>query len=530
MNVPFLIMMQSELFAGSSLIAGAAGADQNVTCVNIINSPFGYSYLKKGMLVLCSPYFIVSSTRRQQEMVRRFHSQGAAAMALKARLFPDGRIPQALCDLADELAFPLISLSDTCPAYSEFITYFSNSIYLRGLRSVIGRDELLKLLLQEINQNGIEGLVKKMGASLGRGAAVLLDDTCYLSPQSGGATAQFAKAMSGGFRRFAPSAAFPDMLSCPGALPPPADSLGVELNAGEHGHNYLWLIGGEAPFDEDDAAVISLAKLVGELEIVQLLDYRQQSARHRRIFLDNLLSGKMKSLHEMLLMAKGLSWRLPLELQVLLISCADGSVGSQEMELALSAQLEREELSVTVFPYQDDLVLLLPAGEETVPWERIQELLNSCFAGRDFYFGLGRRVSLKDTHLSYAQARYALQTGREIMPEQRVFQFEKMGMYRLCCAAAMPEELKLFCQDYVLPIIRMDSSKLDLLKTLQTFFDCKENYSRTGSELYLYPNTIRYRIETIGKICHVDFSDSDDVLNMKIALKLLPLLQDIGEG
>ena len=103
-------------------------------------------------------------------------------------------------------------------------------------------------------------------------------------------------------------------------------------------------------------------------------------------------------------------------------------------------------------------------------------------------------------------------------------------MFRLCCAEALPAELRLFCQDYVLPIIQVDSyAKLDLLRTLQTFFDCQENYSRAGNMLFLHPNTIRYRIETIGRICDVDFSDPEDVLNVKIALKLLPLLQELEE-
>ena len=42
MYVPFPIMMQSELFAGSRLVAGAAGVDRTVTCINIIDGPFGY--------------------------------------------------------------------------------------------------------------------------------------------------------------------------------------------------------------------------------------------------------------------------------------------------------------------------------------------------------------------------------------------------------------------------------------------------------------------------------------------------------
>ena len=520
--------MQSELFAGSRLVAGAAGVDRTVTCINIIDGPFGYQYLKEGMLVLCSAYSIAGSTQRQMEMMRQVHSRGVAAMALKAVHFPDNRIPQALCELADALSFPLISLSDTCPAYADFITYFSNSVYLRGVQSVVSKDELLKLLLLEIGQRGIEGLVRKMSSLLDRAAAVLFEDSCCHFPQ-GEDSAAFVKALSarGGSRSFAPAEGFPGLLRFPGAA---ADCLGVKLKSGSSGRNYLWLFGGAQPFDDDDAAALDAAELVCELEIVQFLNYQQQSARRRRIFIDNLLSGKLKSLHEMLLVAKGLSWRLPLELQVLLITSPGGAVGSQEMELGLDERFQQEGRAVTVFPYQDDLVVLLPAGEDAVPCEAVAETLASCFPGQTFRFGLGRRVGLKDTHISYAQARYALRAGRRISPERSIIRFEEMGMFRLCCAEAMPAELRLFCQDYVLPIIQVDSyAKLDLLRTLQTFFDCQENYSRAGNMLFLHPNTIRYRIETIGRICDVDFSDPEDVLNVKIALKLLPLLQELEE-
>lgn len=98
-------------------------------------------------------------------------------------------------------------------------------------------------------------------------------------------------------------------------------------------------------------------------------------------------------------------------------------------------------------------------------------------------------------------------------------------MFRLCCSDALPEEGRFFCNDYIAPLVEEDSNtKMDLLKTLEVFFACGGNYSRAGNTLYLHPNAVRYRIETISKICGVDFDDPSDVLNMQIALKLLPMI------
>jgi len=50
------------------------------------------------------------------------------------------------------------------------------------------------------------------------------------------------------------------------------------------------------------------------------------------------------------------------------------------------------------------------------------------------------------------------------------------------------------------------------------------NYRDTAKIMYLHPNTVRYRIANIEKLCRVNLKYADDRLNMEIALKILPLI------
>lgn len=532
MVVPLPRLLQTPLFDRSGVVAGTSGLNSLVTCINIIDGAYGYKYSQKNMLVLCSAYSIASSTERQVDLLEQIHLRGVVGVAIKPAYFTDNRIPEALLRRADELALPLIALYDSCPSYAEFITFFANHVFLRGTQEITTKNDLLKIFVHEMSQKGIPGLVESIGTRLNKRVSVLFEDEYYAFPHSGEIT-PFDRALSdcSSVQHFFPAGEDSDLLCYSSRTngPPVAeeDKLGIPIKTGQNALAYMWVHGGETPCTCDDAAVLDAAVLACELEMIQILTYQQQEAHRRIQFVEHLLAGKLGTVHEAMLMTRGLNWRLPLELRILVIACDAQTIDNQEIELELGELFRTQKKNIIVFPYQDNITVFLPQsdGNELEFYEDLFAHLSKKFGQDKFRFGIGRVNSLKNAHKSFAQAFHALQIGKTVCPDVRIHFFEQLGMYRLFCQEALPEELRLFCEDYVVTLVNMDANaKLDLLKTLETFFSCQQNYSRAGNALYLHPNTVRYRIETIEKICNVDFNNPTDVLNMRIAMKLLPIM------
>ena len=114
---------------------------------------------------------------------------------------------------------------------------------------------------------------------------------------------------------------------------------------------------------------------------------------------------------------------------------------------------------------------------------------------------------------------------------RQVYHFGDLGFFRLLKLPDVRGELLQYCRDYLDPILEPDKSgekSYELLNTLQNYVECCYNYRETGRRMYLHPNTVRYRIGAIEKLCRVNFEQFFDRLNMEIALKIYPLIDQMN--
>lgn len=535
MFVPLGEMLKADVFRGAELVTERLGMERIVTSINVVDGAKGYDYAGKDMFVLCSAYSIAKTSKQQVEFIEQMAERGVIAVALKPEHFKDGIIPHVLKARAETLGLSLIALPNISVSYADFFNFFASNIFCRGTSEFISKDTLLKTLIENMSYKGLPWLVEYLHFISGNNISVLFNDIHYTFPENDKST-DFALFLSkySSARNVIPSPKFPGMSAFVGKELVGKEkegcllhALGVSFNFDLNTVGEIWFYKEDTEMNSNDAVMLDCSKLACELEINQLLIYHQQQACIKYRFIEHLLTGQVQTLHESMLYAKALNWRLPMELRIFVIDCSTASSMLQEMELVVNNILEKQRMRIVVYPHNGQLVILLPIHDETGIrlCDAILTELQHKFPKHRFSGGLGREVQLQNIRLGYEQAVYSLQIGATIFPERSIHDFKKLGLFRLYCPFALPQEIEAFCSDYLGTLIRVDAeTKLDLLKTLKAYFDYGENFSRTGNELFLHPNTIRYRIETIEKMCDVDFSNPDDTLNIKIALQLLPLL------
>lgn len=75
------------------------------------------------------------------------------------------------------------------------------------------------------------------------------------------------------------------------------------------------------------------------------------------------------------------------------------------------------------------------------------------------------------------------------------------------------------------PLLAFDQSNhTELVRTLQTYYQCKFNSSEAAKLLYLHRNTMLNRIEKIKEILHTDLADMEE--NMLLYLSLCSISLD----
>lgn len=144
------------------------------------------------------------------------------------------------------------------------------------------------------------------------------------------------------------------------------------------------------------------------------------------------------------------------------------------------------------------------------------------------YIGFGRKcINVSEIKTSFLEADKALKIGKYIWGNNFIVGYEELGIYRLFIENANQEELKKHCDETVGQIIAYDQSRnANLFETLETFYKCDKNISKTSKHLFIHRHTLRYRLERIKLLTGLDPNKSKDSLTLQIGILISYLLFD----
>lgn len=136
--------------------------------------------------------------------------------------------------------------------------------------------------------------------------------------------------------------------------------------------------------------------------------------------------------------------------------------------------------------------------------------------------GAGNIVNdIKGIRASVYQAKYALSSLRLCKRLNDVRLYEDMGVYRIFFQYHNDEKLMELYKRILGGLEKQDSEcNSQMLETLETYFICNCNLSRTADELFIHRNTLKYRLKKIKEILMIDFDDCNASFTVQFALKI----------
>lgn len=174
--------------------------------------------------------------------------------------------------------------------------------------------------------------------------------------------------------------------------------------------------------------------------------------------------------------------------------------------------------------FEGDAFVLWPLrgdGESSTLATHLAAIVEEC---RPQALGVGigpvcRRA--EDYPAAVREARFALRVGVHGLRERTVVTVESLGMYRLFAHVGGVDALAAAAEEALAPVLRADSRDgSDLLHTLQTYLEKDRRVAESARALHVHVNTLRYRIERVGKLLRVDLDDPDARFFLLLALRL----------
>lgn len=135
-------------------------------------------------------------------------------------------------------------------------------------------------------------------------------------------------------------------------------------------------------------------------------------------------------------------------------------------------------------------------------------------------------TQLGDAWRSLAEAYDSLDMIRKCKKSNEIRNFENMGIYRLLSRFGNMNELGDIYRKYLGSLVDYDNNnKGEYLFTLEVFLDNKCSITDTAHVLNMHRNTVKYRVNRIQEILHCDYKNTNDLFNLRLALKIKKYLK-----
>lgn len=506
----------------SRIIAGCGGKNNVIKQLSMLDGFSGYAYLKTDTLAISSGYFLSLEPEKIVPFIQNLSQQGIVGMTLKGKYF-EHQLPEHIVCAADRLNFPIILLAPEIKFY-ELFDFFYSHIHCYRTGSYLLREQVTSFLVSAMYRDGLDGFAKQLFTWTGKSVFITLQNNIFYYPKETPSALFPALTTYDAKNNFSVLPEYPDLFCCRTHT---AQGLGILFRYKKSQDAMIWMEEPDAPYNTNDIALLSAAKTACETGVMQIAAFEQDSLQLKERFIDGLISGKINTMSESVSMAQRLAWFVPQTLRVAILESADEPALCQEIKPLLERYFAAAGNNMILSPYQQQLVLLLPEGiSDSRGFIRtIHQLLQKKLRQNTVKIGVGGLVQFNKTQHSYRQARLALAVCAWAAPEQCLNFYEDLGIFKLHGIDDINADIVSLCYTYMKPLIDYEmTSNVNLIETLLVFFHNKQNYSKTGEQLFVHANTIRYRIEQIEKLCHIQFSNYHDVLNLQFALEFTPFV------
>ncbi|WP_429081904.1 PucR family transcriptional regulator [Brassicibacter mesophilus] len=509
------------------VIAGHKGVNRVVRTVSVMDAPDIYNWLKGGEFLMTTGYIMKEDPLQIRELIIRIERAGAAALGIKLKRFID-ELPKEVIDIANELDFPIVEIPMSF-SFVDIINPVLSEVVNKQARTLLYSQKIHKSFTElVISGESIEKIVSTLSSILNR--KVIYYDVYFDNIYCNGLDDEKVEKI-----RSKDLTEILSLYTC------------YCINIDMKKYGYIVIYDEEEDIGEYDKIALEHAATVLKLEIQKKISNLQIEARYRDEFVQDLIMNNVKSLQEIRSRSELYDWNFEVG-SIVAIFDIDNFKGEYLNIKQKKHNRILEETRESIFThvrkklrqcfkncvytnFSDSIVFIINSSFKNI--EAFKKELKKISDDikeevlKKYKFtitvGIGSyKDSPEDIHISYDEARKAIKLGRSIYSKNKTIFYEDLGIYKLFDNLSDTENIKEFYSSYIGKLIKYDrENNTQFLDTLRYLVKNDWNLKVTAKEIYIHYNTMKYRFNKITEILGMDLKESEDKLNIAIALKLL---------
>lgn len=550
-------ILRMQRLQDAKVLGGENGLSNVIKGITIMEAPDIADWLKGGEMLLTSLYPIRNYTEdEQREFVLRLAEKKVSALMIKNHRFVQ-KIPDAIVEAGEQVALPIIQIPQDIPyvdvLYPVMEELFNNQVMkLKYFIEVHDRFTALSL-----TDAGLESIITTLGELIGNPVAIydrnfvcMTATSSYTMPiEQRDSLVEREKEVETKFPYYWLTAQILEGESQPQFV----EQVVVPIRTINHIKVHLVITEAQKRLEELDFIAMENAATALSLELVKQFAVAEVEREFKNDIIDDLLAGKSQMLETVYHRANLIGWDLDRSYAVLLFHVKEEftSLSQNEMDKLRSTrslqtktfsdlhEAVRSHFVNGIFRRRGDtIILLLPVNEQEgkgKSWlsavkERAREIQEKIRAkAKDIVVqvGIGNVAeTVMDISRSYQEAQDALDLGEKLYGKESITAFAELGLFRLLCQFPDPAVLTSFIPPSLNRLVESKSAiKNDLLHTLEVFLEHNQNAAKAAHDLFVHYKTVMYRLERIREITSMDFEDSEEMLGVRVGLKILNLVK-----
>ena len=544
MGISIEKLLTLEILKGSRVLAGNEGLNNKITKVNVMEVPDIIDWVSKGEFLITTAYSIKDNLQILEELIPKLKEKGVSGIGIKVGRYIK-ELPENIFTLANTIKFPIIEVP---------ISVSHTDIISSILSEVINEQTNLLLEIERYNKEAmdivIEGanlndIAKKLHNNIGNSLAIYenINDKCEIICNDYIDKTEIEKIVykfiSGNNYYQKNHCEEIDIIDGKNIK---RITIPLIINKIEYGNVFIWM---------DNSNINTLQKMIIELYInIIMLEFSKRisihsmESKYKLEFFDDLLSQSDIRLKRAIEKSKNYNFNINNKYCIIEIRLRPWN---EDISHNYQDEINRLMFIVNriIKPYKNniiyvergDRVILLYGNVKSYDTVKIKDdtlrLCKSIYSeavkkitSMEIIVGIGRSyIDITELYKSQEQAKLIVEHLSKRSTES-IIHYDDLGIYRILAHDELKSELIDFCKDTIMPLIEYDKEyDSELIKTLKQYFKYNGNMKKISENMYMHYNTIVYRVNKIKSITGLDIEESDNRLNLQIALKILDIIE-----
>lgn len=555
-------LFEIKAIDGLKIVAGENGINNEIAIVNIIENPEVFDWLSPNELLLSTGYIFKDNEELQNRIIQELSQINCAGLIVKMKRYFD-KLPQNMIDQANKLGLPLIELP---------FEYTLSRVISIINEKASGRYDLLNRKTLDIHNlffritlegGGIDRILSMLSETINNPIIFVNEDWKLVD---------FTEHMNNKvplsycLNLVKNRPAFPkDFID---SIPKNVSEMkktikriyqleGMEINcrilpvaAASYIYGYIIVWQTVSELTEFDFIILEQASTNIALERIKAKEIEEVKLKIRQDFFDDLLTGKITSSETLHTLSEMHGLHSNYMYYCIVIHIQSEEFEKYEDMVARRVSLENKarkcvELiydyankadgEVTCF-YRNNRIIILIGQHENRPAVSVYEakqytnnlynVLNKQISNSTFLIGIGRQYeTIRSLHKSFSEANESIRLMQKFENSGGVSHFEDHSIYHFLDSNIRDMELEEFFMKRLGKVYDHDQLHgTSYIITLENYFQNNLNISETAKAMFLHRNTLIYRIEKIKEILNSDLKNSEELLQIQLALKIFRLL------